>query len=85
MKLKIYEPEKIVKEEELVRLAFKRYGKSISVTVVDKNGNKVPRGDLLQFGPSGRVYLHSNVNEALGFKLNQYGEIKVGIQCEQSD
>ena len=78
MKLEIYEPEKIVKEEEPVRLALKRYGKSIFVTVVDENGNRVLRGDLLQFGPSGRVYLHGDVNESLGFQLNQYGEIKIG-------
>jgi len=76
MKLEIYEPRK-TEETEPVRLKLRQSNSDIVVSVVDKNGNLVDRGNLLCFTQNGKIYLSGNVNPSLGFKLDTYKHIMV--------
>jgi len=76
MKLEIYEPKTGIKEEEPVRLALKQNGKSICLHVVDAEGERVPRGNLLDITSEGYVYFHVDVRETFGFQLDENKKLR---------
>ena len=73
MKIEIFgDPEE---EEKVLRLRLKRHvsNGSISLVAVDKTGEIVPRGSLLEF-TAGDVYFFPGINEKLGLSLTSEGK-----------
>lgn len=68
MKLEIYNLEK-KEDEEPTRLALLYDNDEVVLTAVDKNGQRLPCGDLLYIKPNGTFECAPSVDEDLGFQL----------------
>jgi len=73
MKIKVYTTPKFKKETVYLRLVDQ--GNRVVLQVVDDQGNRVNRGDLLSFRCDGSVIRQQHVNSELGFMLDDEGRL----------
>lgn len=60
-----------------VRLGFeKKDDGGVTVVALGSDGNKLPKGKLIVFSPSGSLFLCRAVNKNLGFDYTARGEIR---------
>lgn len=74
MRLEIYEPEEMEKEEP-VRLMLEQEDNEVSLSVVDEDGDCIAA--LLFVQSDGTIYLYPHVDNSLGFQLDRNGCVKV--------
>lgn len=58
-----------------VRLKLAQERDSVALVAVDENGEPLPRGYIARLLPDGRLVLDSNIDPALGLKLDDKGHI----------
>jgi hypothetical protein len=76
MRLEVYQESQ--KEKETVRLRLVQHeDKGISLCAVDKDGIRIERGTLLTIRNDGSLSRDGFLNEELGFKLNERGQIDI--------
>ena len=64
--------------KELVRVALEDYRDGeVNLIAVDKNGNKISRGNILFLTNEGKLRLHAGVSADLGLQLDGDGRIVV--------
>ncbi len=83
MKVRIFDEAVMIPEKEIILRLFRqrRSGsikeEEIVVGIVDEEGNKVHRGQLVAFAPDMRLMRRSSINEKLGLPLDYQGKLKI--------
>lgn len=76
-KIEIYEEkEKVVVEEEPIRLKITEMGGRIDFEAVDRNGKRLSTGNLFSLTSAG-IYLYGSINGDVGFSVDDNGQIKI--------
>ena len=75
MRVKIYNEQKEIIEEELI-LRLKREGGDVQLVAVDEDGKDIAGGILLAVTSEGTVRLYGSVTEDIGVQLTEGGCIK---------
>ncbi len=78
MKLEIYN-DTTPETEKVVTLRLQRLCRddSILLSVVDERGKALPRGNILRFGPDGRITRCRGLYPDIGFDLDVQGSVKI--------
>ena len=77
IKLEVFDQERETVEIPTVRLELVLVEDGgVVVRVVNRYGEKVSQGDLLEFCSDGTVEMYSNINTSLGFLLDAAGVLQ---------
>lgn len=73
MKLEVYENEE---SGDVVRFRLRKEFGNIVLQVVNKSGDLIPRGNILDIRPDGLVELRRGIDPVFGLLLNSQGQVK---------
>jgi hypothetical protein len=79
MKIKVWEEEKKIVEEQPLRLRLVPYlsgGKGVTLIAVDKKGRQIDQGYLLHISENGQLKLHGAISKKLGLCLTDSGYLE---------
>ena len=75
MKFNVFSESREEKEKEVNLMLRNNYDGTVNVIAVDDSGDRLDGGTLITFMTNGRILLLADVNEDLGFALDDYDRI----------